>query len=221
MKNIFYICLITILFVRCSEDKNNSKLNSDDNINQLEIAGDGGEIDINKITHGDKPIWLDLIEMDDLEHLDKVLGNKDTLSLSQLTYLGLSVWDMKLNQLVSRFDLQQKSVNSEISFWVKDSLKLNFKKDTLNSLSDLDISKLKLYDKKITEYKVDYFKNQFPKSYSLRNYYLDSYQLNFAENGPKSYDHIILVAGENNMYFHFYFVNKKVVDFVFNDEKGF
>lgn len=221
MKKIYGLTIIAMIFFSCTESKDHSDMNLEKTTDELEIAGDGGEINISKVTHDDKPIWIELVEKNDLDKLNTVLMNKDTLNLNFLTYKGFSPWGMKLNQLVSQFDFQKQNENGEDSFWEIDGIKSSFRKDSLNYFSGIDLTQLELYEKRLTEYTIKDFKNLFPKSYSVRNYYFDSYQANFVDDIPKSYDHIVLIAGKSNKYFHFYFINENVADFVFNDDRGY
>jgi hypothetical protein len=221
MNKLLVLILVVALFFRCTESKDNSEKNLDALNIDVEVADDGGEIDVSKITHGDKPIWLEFIETNDLDSLDIVLKNKDTLNSNLLTYKDVSPWDMKLNQLVSQFKLKKYNEDSESSFWVKDDIKSSFRNDSLISLSGIDIDQLELYEKSLSEYTIKDFKMLFPKSYNVRNYYFDSYQVNFVNKIPDSYDHLVMIADKSNKYFHFHFVNENIVHLAFNDDRGY
>jgi hypothetical protein len=221
MKRVVTLIITILSFSGCGTDDNKSADNLNDALSQIEIGGDGGEINLNRVTHGDQPIWMEPMEKDDLEALELLLKSKDTLRLDLLTYKKLSPWSMDREQLVESFGLQRTSDQGPFSSWESDLLKVGFRKDTVSELSGFDLRLLELDGEKISEYTIADLKLLFPKSYAVRNYYSDPYLINFVENNPESYDHLIVAAGETGRFFHLRLVDGVMVDVVFDDDRGY
>ncbi len=224
--DFIYILLVLSVF-GCSENDSNSKIdptNPEQPIAAFELDHDG-EFEISKITHGDMPSWLALVKREgdslDMAKFIELIDDKDTLAFADLTYSGEFIWNKDLQFFITDFELNKQVQEREISVYEGRGLRLSYVGDTLNSITISSLDKLKLKGKDITSYSIEDFKKMFPKSYSLRNYYGDGYQINFIEEAPESYDHLIVKTDSVGLFFHFRFVNGEIVDVEYDRDRGY
>lgn len=173
---------------------------------------DGGEININRFTRGDTPIWLGAME--DIEQLKLLLEDLDILPLSALSYFGEPVLKRNPEELISYFDLDfvEPSIPTNNEFYESGNLGLSTKDGQIMSLTFKEIDKVFINGVSLSELDILSFKKNYPKSYHMRNYYGDSYMINFSDRVPEVYDFAILKIPEMGKKLQLRWIDGEIID---------
>jgi hypothetical protein len=204
--NLFLYLLTFMVILSCNQQNlNNSKIFE----SELQAVGPGGEINIDVVTWGDPPIWLEISDDSELERLLTTINsiNESDLKVSNVSVFELTKedWD-KIVQNINESSTEDVGGDWSRKNTVKfsDDNKLNFSFDDLQSF--------RLNDKMLTELDINYFKVNYPKSYSLRNFPGDSYKQNFMDYTPNIYDHVRLRVENSLSVLNFRFIDGNLIN---------
>lgn len=219
--------LLTILFI--TGCKNNLEKNEAlDHPNVIvDSLNPGEELDINKFTHGDTPVWY--LEDYSKSKLDigLLLKEKDSLSLESLNFRGDNIWLKTKKELMDTYskDIQNENlIVQEVNTEYK-SEGISKGKENYISFIIKDMNLITLKDQALSDLDVKDFKKVFPTSYAVRNWYFDDFVSRnldlFTNNPPDSYDHIIVKVEGIQRFFRFRFIDGKPIEVEFTKDPGY
>lgn len=204
--NLFLYVLTFVIILSCNQQNlNNSEIFE----SELQEVGPGGEINIDVVTWGDPPIWLEISDDSELERLLTTINsiNESDLKVSNVSVFELTKegWDKILQNI-------NESSNEDVGGdWNKKNT-AKFSDDNKLNFSFDDLQSFRLNDKLLTELDINYFKMNYPKSYSLRNFPGDSYKQNFMDYTPKVYDHVRLRVENSLSVLNFRFIDGNLIN---------
>lgn len=187
----------------------------------------GEELDINKFTHGDTPVWyLEDYSKSKLD-IELLLKEKDSLSIENLNFRGDNIWLKTKKEVMDTYreDIQKENlivleVNTE-----NKSEGISKGKENYISFIIKDMNLITLKDQALSGLDVKDFKKIFPTSYAVRNWYFDDFVSRnldlFSNNPPDPYDHIIVKVEGVQRYFGFRFIDGKPIEVEFTYDAGF
>jgi hypothetical protein len=204
MKNFSYLVFAVFILAGCSSDDSASS----------SIVQDGeteGSFKINKVTHGDTPVWL--IE-DDVEKLEAIYASIETIEAEKLTFGGIGFLTIDFEELQNRFDLSKEKAEGINQWYAGKGLRVFTKNNhvvafEILSIEDFLADNRPHFTPELSS--IHNFKKDFPTSYSLRNR-LDPYLINFTEEDEDIvYDYAFLKLKGRNEEIHFRYIDGEII----------
>ncbi|MBS9524410.1 hypothetical protein KI659_10315 [Litoribacter alkaliphilus] len=207
MRSIIAVLIIGLSLFGCTNEDNAAG-------NSLIQDGDGdGSFNINKVTHGDTPIWL--VEKD-LDKLEKYYSSIETLDDNSLKFKGHEFLNLGFINLENKFNLRLERTEGKSQWFIGDGIQVYKKDEDISSYLILKVDQFleenKVLGKSIKS--IQNFKQSFPVSYSLRNQ-TDPYLMNFSvEDQDIVYDYAYLHLENLNKNIHFRWIDGELIQIV-------
>ncbi|MBT0809791.1 hypothetical protein KIH41_00695 [Litoribacter ruber] len=170
-----------------------------------------GSFQINKITHGDTPVWL---MEEDVEKLETLYASIETIEAEKLALGGNVILNMDFEDLHSHFSLSREKVEGDNQWYAGNDLRVFVKNDQVVAFEILSIQDFLLENRPhltLNLSTIHNFKKNFPTSYSLRNR-LDPYLMNFTEEDEGIvYDYAYLKLKGRSEEIHFRYIDGEIV----------